>query len=87
MPAKKTEHPFYEKLSLVLVGLIALGYLVILAKEILDPLIFGFLFAILLLPIATFFEKKLRFSRTLSSVTALIFLAADFLSSCPLPNK
>jgi len=74
MPAKKAEHPFYEKLSLVLVGLIALGYLVILAKEILDPLIFGFLFAILLLPIATFFEKKLRFSRTLSSLFSIILL-------------
>jgi len=74
MPAKKAEHPFYEKLSLVLVGLIALGYLVILAKEILDPLIFGFLFAILLLPIATFFEKRLRFSRTLSSLFSIIAL-------------
>lgn len=74
MPAKKAEHPFYEKLSLVLIGLISLGYLVIQAKEILDPLIFGFLFAILLLPIATFFEKRLRFSRTLSSLFSIIAL-------------
>ena len=29
MPVKKLITPFYEKLSLVLVGLIALGYLVI----------------------------------------------------------
>jgi len=76
MPVKKAEHPFYEKLSLVLVGLIALGYLVILAKEILDPLIFGFLFAILLLPIATFFEKRLRFPRTLSSLFSILLLLA-----------
>jgi len=76
MPAKKAEHPFYEKLSLVLIGLIALGYLVILSKEVLDPLVFGFLFAILLLPIATFFEKKLRFSRTLSSLFSIVVLLA-----------
>ena len=48
MPAKKLFTPFYEKLALVLIALIALGYVVILAKEVLDPLLFGFLFAILL---------------------------------------
>ncbi len=74
MPVKKLDVPFYEKLSLVLVGLIALGYLVILAKEILDPLIFGFLFAILLLPIATVLEKKLRLPRSLSSRASILLL-------------
>ena len=57
MAVKKATHPFYEKLSIVLVGLIALGYLVIQAKDVLDPLMFGFLFAILLLPVSNFFEK------------------------------
>jgi len=76
MPVKKSIHPFYEKLSLVLVGLIALGYLIILAKEVLDPLIFGFLFAILLLPIAAFLEKRLRLPRTLSSLASILLLLA-----------
>jgi predicted PurR-regulated permease PerM len=76
MPVKKAIHPFYEKLSLVLIGLIALGYLVIMAKQVLDPLIFGFLFAILLMPVAGFFEKKLRFPRTLSSLMAILLLLA-----------
>jgi putative permease len=76
MPVKKAGVPFYEKLSLVLVGLIALGYLVILAKDILDPLIFGFLFAILLLPTANFCEKRLRLPRTLSSLVAILLLLA-----------
>jgi predicted PurR-regulated permease PerM len=76
MPVKKIDIPFYEKLSLVLVALIALGYLVILAKELLDPLIFGFLFAILLLPIATFLEKKLRLPRSLSSLVSILLLIA-----------
>jgi putative permease len=48
MPVKKLIAPFYEKLSLVMVGLIALGYLIVLGKDLIDPLIFGFLFARLL---------------------------------------
>src|SRR5580698_1685717 len=74
MPVKKNTIPFYERLSLVLIGLIALGYLVILGKELLDPLIFGFLFAILLLPVAGFLEKKLRFPRAVSSLVSILLL-------------
>src|ERR1700742_990328 len=74
MPAKNTNAPFYEKMSLVLIGLIALGYLVILAKEILDPLIFGFLFAILLYPLASFFEKKLRLPRGIAALISIVML-------------
>jgi len=76
MPAKKLTTPFYEKLSLVLIGLIALGYLIILGKEVLDPLIFGFLFAILLLPVSNFFERKLHLPRSLSSVLSILLLIA-----------
>jgi len=74
MAVKKTTHPFYEKLSLVLIGFIALGYLVIQAKEVLDPLIFGFLFAILLLPVSNFFEKKCRLPRSASSLLSILLL-------------
>ena len=74
MTLKKTTNPFYEKLSLVLVALIVLGYLVIQAKEVLDPLVFGFLFAILLLPVAAFLEKWLRFPRSLSSLVSILLL-------------
>jgi predicted PurR-regulated permease PerM len=76
MPVKKITAPFYEKLSLVLVGLIALGYLIVVAKDLIDPLIFGFLFAILLLPICNFFEKKLRFHRSIASLLSIITLIA-----------
>lgn len=72
MPLKNSPHPFYEKLALVLVGLTALGYLVILGKDFIDPLIFGFLFSILLLPIADFFEKKIRLPRSAASFLAII---------------
>ena len=72
MPAKKTTHPFYEKLCLVLLGLIAFGYLVIQAKDVLDPLMFGFLFAILLLPVSNFLEKRLRLPRSASSLLSVL---------------
>ena len=74
MSLKKLVTPFYEKLSLVLVGLIALGYLVIIAKEVLDPLMFGFLFAILLLPVSNFLERKLRLPRSMSSLASILLL-------------
>ena len=74
MPVKKITAPFYEKLALVLVGLVSLGYLIVIAKEVLDPLVFGFLFAILLLPIANFLEKKTRLPRTLSSMVSILLL-------------
>jgi putative permease len=76
MPEKKIIAPFYEKLSLVLVGLIALGYLIILSKDLVDPLIFGFLFAILLLPVGNYFEKKFRLPRGIASMLAIILLIA-----------
>lgn len=59
-----------------MVGLISLGYLVILAKDLVDPLIFGFLFAILLLPLGNFFERKFRFPRSLASLLSIILLIA-----------
>jgi putative permease len=79
MPAKKATHPFYEKLCLVLVGFIAFGYLVIQAKDVLDPLMFGFLFAILLLPVSGFLERKIRLPRSASSLlSVLLFVAFIF---------
>jgi len=76
MSIKKVAAPFYEKLSLVLVGLIALGYLVVLGKDLIDPLIFGFLFAILLLPICNFFEKKFCLYRSIASLISILLLVA-----------
>ncbi|MBD1392422.1 AI-2E family transporter [Mucilaginibacter glaciei] len=74
MPVKKLLAPFYERLALVLIAFCALGYLVSLAKEILDPLIFGFLFAVLLLPISGFLERKLRLPRSASSLLSILLL-------------
>lgn len=76
MPVKNTVAPFYEKLSLLIIGLIAFGYLVVIGKEVLDPLIFGFLFAVLLLPVANFLEKKVRLPRSASSFLSILLLVA-----------
>jgi predicted PurR-regulated permease PerM len=66
--------PFYIKLAAVLFSLIAIGFIVITAKEILAPLIFSCLFSILLLPVAAFFEYKLRLPRSAASMVAVVLL-------------
>jgi predicted PurR-regulated permease PerM len=69
-----TTLPFYIKLACVLFSLVSIGYIVIAAKEILSPLIFSSLFSILLLPAATFFERKLRLPRSAASMLPVILL-------------
>jgi putative permease len=76
MTKDKLIAPFYERLSLILIGMVVLGYLIVQGKEILDPLLFGFLFAILLLPVSNFLEKKLRLPRSASSFISIILLIA-----------
>jgi len=76
MAIKKIPAPFYERFALVIIGLLALGFLVILSKEVLDPLIFGFLFAVMLLPLSNFLEKKLRLPRSISSFVSILLLVS-----------
>jgi putative permease len=76
MPYQFKTFPFYHKLALVLVSLIAIGYLVIQGKELLSPLIFSCLFSILLLPVASFMERRFRFRRGLASILAVLMLLA-----------
>ncbi|MEP6750377.1 MAG: AI-2E family transporter, partial [Bacteroidota bacterium] len=65
----------YIKVTCVLVSIFVVGYLVILGKEILSPLFFAALLAILLLPAATFFERKCKMKKSIAAiVTVLIFL-------------
>jgi putative permease len=74
MTTKKLIAPFYERLSFVLIGILALGWIVNAGKEILDPMLFGFLFAILLMPVSNFFERKLRLPRSVASFLSIILL-------------
>lgn len=72
--------PFYARLAFVLIILIALGFIAIIGERLFIPILFSFLFSILLLPLCNFFENKLHFSRTLSSIIAVVlFVTALFL--------
>jgi putative permease len=69
--------PFYAKLTFVLVGIIAMGYLAILGQQILSPLLFSLLFSILLLPLANFLEIRLKFPRSVSAFVSVFLLVAS----------
>ncbi|WP_300672043.1 AI-2E family transporter [Soonwooa sp.] len=69
----KTTYPFYLKLSSVLISIVILGYIAKLGERIIVPMILGLLFSILLTPASRFLEKKLRFSRSLSSIFVSVF--------------
>ncbi len=74
--------PFYTKLTMVLISLIAIGYLAVLGKEVLSPLLFALLLSILLLPVAAFLEKRSKFRRSaaagVSVILLIIFIALIF---------
>ena len=69
-----TNTPFYTKMAMVLICLIALGFLTILGKEVLSPLLFAMLLSILLLPIASFFEQRLKFRRSAAAGISVILV-------------
>lgn len=66
--------PFYAKLAFVLIFIICLGYLAILGQSLLAPMMASFLLAMLLLPLANFLEKKLRFKRGIASLVSVIVM-------------
>ncbi|WP_316805504.1 AI-2E family transporter [Pedobacter nototheniae] len=73
---KTTGLSFLPKLALVLFCLISLTYIAILGQSLLAPLLFSFLMALLLLPVATFLEKRFRFKRSLSTIFSVILMIA-----------
>ncbi|TAF43621.1 MAG: AI-2E family transporter [Sphingobacteriales bacterium] len=71
--------PFYARLTYILLSLICLAYIAVIGKQILSPLIFSFLFAILLLPLSNFLEQKLRFPRVMAAILCVVFFIAAML--------
>lgn len=59
-----------------MISIIAIGYLMRIGQTIIVPLILGGLFALLLVPLCNWFEKKLRFHRTLAALVSLILFSA-----------
>jgi predicted PurR-regulated permease PerM len=68
--------PFYAKLACILVSLISFAYIFCIAKDILTPVLLAFLFAVLLLPIFTFLNTKLKLPRHLAAIICMaVFLS------------
>jgi len=65
---------FAPRLAVILVTLIAAGFLVILGKRVLCPLFFALLFSVALHPLARFFEARLHFRRALAAAACVILL-------------
>ncbi len=77
MPTTTARSPFYLKFSLSLLALFLLGALVYIGKDILLPLFFAIVLAILLLPVSNFFERKgvpRVLAMLLSILLALLFI-------------
>lgn len=71
---QKKSLSFVVRLACVLFSLIAIVYIAIVGKSVLVPLLIGFLIAMLMLPFSNFQERKLKFSRILSSLlSAIVF--------------
>lgn len=74
---ERNKVPFVIRLACVLVSLIAIVYISVIGKSILVPLVMGFLISMLLLPLANFQERRLKFPRILSSlVSPVLFTVA-----------
>lgn len=71
------QNPFYTKLAMVLISLIALFYIAVLGKSVLAPLVFALLFSVMLLPLAGFMERRFRFPRSLASLVAVLLLVCS----------
>jgi len=67
---------FLPKLALVLFCLISLTYIAILGQSLLAPLLFSFLMALLMLPLANTLEKRLKFKRSLSTIASVVLMIA-----------
>lgn len=73
---KPVRLPFIANLALVLISIVIIGYLLRLGQSILAPFFLAFLLAMLFVPFANWLERKLKFSRGVSSITALILVFA-----------
>lgn len=66
-----SQAPFYQRLSLTLLGLTIICFTIFIAQDIIVPLAFAILLAILLLPITSFLERR-KIPRALANVIAIL---------------
>lgn len=63
--------PLYSKIAQIILGILALGYILYIGQEILVPILFATILAILLNPIVNFLTKK-KLNRVIAIVLSLI---------------
>jgi putative permease len=68
--------PFYTKLAHISISILCLGFIAVIGKTLLAPLVLALLFAMLLVPFSGFLERKLKFPRALAAFTVLIVLVS-----------
>ncbi|PKB18413.1 AI-2E family transporter [Flavobacterium sp. 5] len=68
--------PFYVKFPCILLSVICLTYIFYIAKDIFTQVLMAFLFAVLLVPIFTFLNTKIKFPRYLAAITCVLLFAA-----------
>lgn len=71
MPGEESKIPFYAKVSIFLVGLIALLAIMYIAKSIIIPIVFSIIIAILLHPVVNFFVR-LKINRVLAILLTML---------------
>jgi putative permease len=68
--------PFYTKLAHISISILCVGFIAVLGKTVLAPLVMALLFAMLLVPFAAFLERRLRFPRALAAFAVIIVLVS-----------
>lgn len=74
MEKTTTQFPFYARLAFVLISLIAIFFVLSLARGIVVPVLMALLFSILLRPVANFLHTKLRFPNVLASLFSVVMM-------------
>lgn len=80
MPAAIHNLPFLEKFAYTIIVILGLGYLMNVGQGIICPLLIAMLFAILLRPVASFFQDRLRFPNALACLVSVFLFTLLFVS-------
>lgn len=74
------QFPFYVKITLILLGILSIGYIFFIGQDIIIPIMMSFLFAVLLRPLVLFLKTKLRFPHVLSAIVAVLLFVMVILA-------
>jgi len=71
--------PFYVKLSCIFLSIICFSFIFYIGRDIVTPILMAFLFSILLLPLFTLLNIKLKFPRYLAAIICVLIFASFIL--------